>query len=434
MVKIAVYCLFLIQNLRIFTTGGADMKIKRIIHVATSYILILCFISIIVSTNSISVFAQEIEDYPPEERAKDFLTEIYEVKNFNYSNLEISYSVELYDNEDDVIGVAVILERDDEIDYVIYNCITQSIDEYGFDYAQALTDFPRDEKVYYAGALNYYTEIQNEFVNNYTGQKFDRGILFDKIEAFKTRSQARVDALFGGGGNPENAEDGFVNWSDIAPDRLSGWTNSDWGYLEGIGFGGILDTNGINGVGLSFSSMNSLNPTGVLKNHCGPTALTNIMIYYNWLGMDTLINNSRQSTFDRMRELSNHDGTNYTSMTDLVLGLTEHMYDKGYGVSVNPFFNNFSKYKEAIDRGNVVLTLLNITDSSGSDWGHFVVTLGYEEFRQQYEEKFLWWTVTGYNYLRYIRVCDGWNSCNQNRFVDLNEFYDTYTNVEISIS
>ena len=150
--------------------------------------------------------------------------------------------------------------------------------------------------------------------------------------------------------------------------------------------------------------------------------------------MDTLLNDSRQDTFDRLRVLCKHDQYNTTYMSDARSALKTYMSEMGYSVSLTNFNNNFNKYKAAIDDDKVILTLLNVTEADGNAWGHFVVTLGYEEFRQEYEKQVLWWTVTDYNYLRYIRVCDGWSSCDDNRYVDLNSFFDSYTNSSITIN
>ncbi len=381
--------------------------------------------------NAVSAFAAEV-DYSAEARAKDFMTTIYSAKKITYNNVDTLYSVNLYDDEECVIAQASIFNRDGEIDYAVYNYITETIDEYGFNDESILNDFSIDEKIYYAGACNYYNENENNVITDKFGEEVYKPVLNNVIKEFKSKLLSRKAKLNGNSGKPDSGYDGIINWKDIK-DRTSGWTNSDWHYLKGITFGSTTDTNGISGSGLSFSSMTSLNKGGTITNHCGPTAITNIMVYYNWLGMDTLLNNDRQDTFDRLRVLCKHDTKGTTYMSDARTAITTYLKERGYNASLTNFNNDFSKYKTALDDEKIILTLLNVKESGGNDWGHFVVTLGYEEFKQSYQKKVLWWYQTKYNYMRYIRVCDGWSTRNQNRFVDLNNFFDSYTNSAITI-
>ena len=409
------------------------MKIKKYSYSIIAFLLVICLSILSLPSFAITAAAQDI-DYTAENRARDFLLSVYGAKELYYDEMSTLYSVELYDDEDEVIAQASIFDRDGKIDYAIYNYITESIDEYGFDCPDVLNDFPAEGKTYYAGVFNYYSSVSNMFVINFSGETVTQSQLHNKIRDFKGKAHERRDSKFGNSSKPGNGSNGIIDWKEIKENRTSGWENSDWGYLDGITWGSTTDTNGISGDGLSFSTMNSFSNGGAITNHCGPTALTNIMVYYDWLGMDTLLNGSRQDTFNRLRTLCKHDQNNTTYMSDARSALKTYMSEMGYSVSLTNFNNNFDKYKKAIDDDKIVLTLLNVTESDGDSWGHFVVTLGYEEFRQSYEKQVLWWTVTDYNYLRYIRVCDGWGSCNNNRYVDLNNFYDSYTNSAITIN
>lgn len=407
------------------------LKPLVVILLSCLFLLVIVFDIFI---NHISAVAQEI-DYLAENRARDFLIALYDAKDVNYSQMKDKYSVCLYDDEDNIIAQVSLFDRDGKVDYAVYNYITESIDEYGFDCDNALIDFPAKEKIYYAGIFDYYSKSQNQIKNTSSGEVVESSSLSKKIRSFKEKMQKQRNNMKSGSNKPNDAEDGIINWKDIQ-NRTSGWTNSSSGYLNGITWGSTTDTNGINGSGLSFSSMASLSKGGTITNHCGPTALTNIMVYYDWLGMNTLLNNSRQDTFDVLRSLCSHDKYGTTYIGNARNALKIYMYKMGYNVALSNFDNSFDSYKSAIDANKVVLTLLNVTESNGNKWGHFVVTLGYEEFKQPHEIVFPSFgnmTITVYSYLRYIRVCNGWDSRNQNRFVDLNNFFDSYTNSAITI-
>ena len=370
-----------------------------------------------------------------EVRIEEFLQKIYSAKGIVYENFELEYVKEMYDNNNNVVAIVGIFMRDGQMDYAIYNCITETIDEYSFDCDDAFTRFEEDETLYYTGALNYYICSGNDeqMRHTNTGHAINKAVIMEKAKKFVEHSKNRRNNKSGKSSNPGNGADGIIHWSDIK-NSTSGWTNSDFGYLSGITWRGSTETDGISGSGLSFSSMTSLSQNGKYKNHCGPTALTNIMVYYDWLGYNTLLNDSRKDTFEWLRVNSEHNNTEGTYLKKARLALLSYLAHMGYTSSyLTNFTDDYTDYKEAIDKDQVILTLLNVTQSDGNEWGHFVVTLGYEEFKQAYEKPVLWGTITEYRYLRYLRVCDGWSSCDENVYVDLNGFYDSYNSSAITI-
>lgn len=368
-------------------------------------------------------------------RIEEFLHNMYSAKGIEYQNLEVEYIKEMYDINDSVVAIVGVFARDNQMDYAIYNCITETIDEYSFDSKDVLTRFNEDVILYYTGALNYYSVSENDkqMVHTNTGYVINKSTVAEKSKKFVEHSENRRKNKYGMSDKPGSGQDGVIHWSDIR-NTTSGWTNCDWGYLKGITWKGTSEKDGISGEGLSFSSMSSLSQNGTYKNHCGPTALTNIMVYYDWLGYNTLLNDSREDTFEWLRvkcKHNNKDGTKLGAARTALLSYLSHM---GYSSSyLTSFTDSYADYKKAIDKNQVILTLLNVIQNDGSDWGHFVVTLGYEEFKQSYEKTVLWWTTTEYRYLRYIRVCDGWSSCDENVYVDLNGFYDSYNSSAITI-
>lgn len=389
-----------------------------------------------------TVKAEEDILFLAECRMEEFISNAYIAKGFGGDDCEMKYSKEMYDGDGNIIAVVGLFSRDEEIDYVIYNCITETIDEYAFDCPEALTRFSEDSTLYYAGALNYYVRTPNEKTMTHVQTKklIDEKDFKDKADRFVSNIQQRMSKNMFGLGGVDDGEDGIIHWSDLRVDT-AGWENSDWNYLDGITFIGSDATDGISGDGLSFSSMNSFSQGGTIRNHCGPTALTNIMVYLDWIGYDTLLNDSREDTFEWMRVMCSHSNDQGTSLSNARTALVHYFTEIGYtDYQLTTFYEDFEDYKDAIDNDEIILTLINVmeedNDGDGEDdyWGHFVVTLGYEEFRQEYQKQILWWTTTEYNYLRYIRVCDGWGTCNENVYVDLNGFYDNYYNTAIDMN
>lgn len=87
--------------------------------------------------------------------------------------------------------------------------------------------------------------------------------------------------------------------------------------------------------------------------------------------------------------------------------------------------NSFEEFKTNIENNMPILTSIDL-DGWG---GHAILVVGYEEFSQAYqvEHKVLWnsWTTTEYNYARYLRVIDGWDTSNDSRFIDFSGYWDT---------
>lgn len=79
----------------------------------------------------------------------------------NYDNVEVALENNLYSDSEEVVAKAVVIRRDDELDYVILNIATANIDEFAFNETQAYEKF--SQKVYYSGVLNYYVKKNNQF-------------------------------------------------------------------------------------------------------------------------------------------------------------------------------------------------------------------------------------------------------------------------------
>ena len=98
---------------------------------------------------------------------------------------------------------------------------------------------------------------------------------------------------------------GFYTWSDVSSfNNSNGYSNSEWKYLDGINW------NGITASGLQFMSQTTFNNRFGTDNACGPTALTNMFIWFQYKNIvnkngyvNALRNGSAYDTFDRFRKI-----------------------------------------------------------------------------------------------------------------------------------
>lgn len=235
-----------------------------------------------------------------------------------------------------------------------------------------------------------------------------------------------------GGSKPTWGGNGIISGYSSISAQASGYSNSDWGYLSGVNW--YNSTTSIN-----FSDMSEF--TG-RNNHCGPTTLLNYFVYMGYRNSTSyLINGSRLDTFNQMRTLTNHSDSSYVSFNNVKSAMIDYAEARGlitgtqafWGTKTYTFGNSYSGYKQRIDSNDPVITLLNVTQSNGDNWGHFVLTLGYEEFSQAYTKQVLWWTTTEYRYKYFIRISDAWSTRNDVRYVSLDNGFDSYNNCALDL-
>lgn len=376
--------------------------------------LVFAFISLtlcLVTVNPVSAMAAS-DNLEYELLARNFLASQYNLKGYFYDDISVHTSTDLFDETENIVGKAVILNRDGEYDYVVINLITNQVDEFGFNEESVIEKFTADEKVYYGGALNYSVKSGNEY-EDFNGtrisrSKFDTRTREFKKSANKVRNQA------------SNPNGGIISWTDVA-NRNSGNSNSDWSYLSGFNW------NGVTGTGLIFSSQDAFNANynsryGInISGTCGPTAITNLFTYFKWRGFgNALRNNSAQDTFERAMVLSKwNNGTKFSDSRNALKSLAS---EQGYNYDIDTYFwgTNWNAYKASINKGRPILTELKT-----GDWGHELFVVGYEQFTYTYQVQVLWWWETRTTDYCYLRVVDGYATSNSSRFVDYNGFYST---------
>ena len=344
--------------------------------------------------------------------ARNFLASQYNLKELEYENISAHTSVDLFDETENVVGKAVILDRDGELDYVVINLITGQVDEFGFNEEATVEKFLADERIYYGGALNFSTKSGNEY-QDFNGRKISQTKFETRTREFKNSARKVKN-------RSSSPNGGIISWTDIV-NRNAGNTNSEWNYLSGINW------NGVTGTGLSFYSQEYFNEyynytySTYIDGTCGPTATTNMFVYYKWLGFsNALKNNSAYDTFARMVTLSNwNNGTYFNDDKNSLKGFAN---ERGYNYDMDTYFwgTNWDAFKGSINKGRPVLT-----ETKSTGYGHEVVVVGYEQFTYTYQVQVLWWWETRTTNYRYLRVIDGFASSNSSRFVDYNGFYST---------
>ena len=342
--------------------------------------------------------------------AEDFISFQHRIRDNQYDNIKVYTSVNLYDYEHNVVGSAVIIYRDGEYDYVVFNLITRQIDEWGFNEPEVTANFKSGERIYYTGPLNFSVRDGLEYVG-FNGARLGRERFRRTSREFRENSRSRSEQDGGelttrGGGS---FNDGILTWSEIMGIHHSHLT-IDAGYLPGIGRGGIT------GNGLSFVNQNVLNVMHFIRHMttqprgtCGPTAVVNMLIYFQWRGFNVLINGCMHDTFDSVLVTSGWTPNGGTVMSGMRNSARATIRGQGYNYTVQNLGGSFAGFRDSIRNGRPAM--MGISHNDGGS--HAVVVVGFEHFRIG---------LSGANF-HYLRVIDGWATSNAGRFVDFNGFF-----------
>ncbi len=379
-------------------------------------------------------FAEQDINNIYKEIALNFFETQYENRQMEYEQVDVFSEKNLYNDNEEIVAKLVILQRDEEYDYIVFNYATEEIDEFVFNATDINQKF--SDKLYYTGLLNYFKKVDNNFIhtetlNSYSYSEFKKSASFINNKLKTTRQ--KYSKFTNTDGNPlpnpnKTGWNGFYSWSTIYHfNKNNGYSNSDWNYLNGIWFSQVSPD-------LSFVDQNTFNRYFGTDNACGPTACTNMFIWFQYMNIknksgnvNALLNGSTFDTFNRFRELLEHTNAGGTKRNKYDGALKNYASERGYNYKIVTGVNTYAKFKDNIDNSRPVLTSIDL-DIWG---GHAIVVVGYEEFKQSYEKQhqFLWWkwTTTEYRYSRYLRVIDGWSTSNDSRFIDVAGYWDTVT-------
>ena len=397
--------------------------------------MIIVAILLITMLMPTSAFADGSDlEIPFEDCCMSYLIAQYDMRNIEYDSLDISDTINLYDNDNNVIAEIVAMSRDSDIDYVLINLLTNSIDEFGFNRGDYISFLADGKHLFYAGVsqIAYY---ENDILTDVNGNEVDKESFFDAMADFLYISE-----------NMPGAKDGFsgiMTWGEMC-NYLNGLPNStgyngeirsnDWGYLSGITQLGVAS-------GLNFKSQTALNnyynnAHGTnITGTCAPTAITNMFIYYKYIGFsNALFGGNANTAFEKAIQKTdwmNWTNSNWWSKTQS--GLKAMATASGYSYTIKVYPNaTWNNFKKCIKTWNMpVFTYVSVNTSNNSTFAHAVVTMGYEEFVHHYTTTETYWllgwherTIEHDDKYCYLRVVDGWDSSNSGRYLDFNGYYD----------
>lgn len=399
------------------------------------FISIVLVIVIVLSTCILlSSLAYSYSESNYEEAGYNFLLAQYDLRNIEYSSLTKEHSINLYDDNENVVAKMMIVNRDDKIDYVVLDFMIDRVDEFGFDQNNFVEKFKGKDKIYYAGALNY-AYYDNGILKDIEGNSIDEITYFEIMETFVSYAHTLP--------NQTSGYAGFDSWTNIRNNAnnlptSTGYggsvTNSSWSYIPGITVNGVAN-------GLDFQSQTTLNNNynkafgKSITGTCAATAITNMFIYYEYRGFNNaLLNNNIDYTFDSA--LTEIDWFNWNDINwwfKTVSGLESLATQAGYDYTLNQYiiltWNNVVK---SIDDDIPIFTYIGVDLTNGGYFAHAIVTVGYEEFTHKYTTTEEYWLfgwkereVENEDVYRYLRVIDGWGTSNQSRYIDFNGFYST---------
>jgi hypothetical protein len=161
--------------------------------------------------------------------------------------------------------------------------------------------------------------------------------------------------------------------------------------------------------------------------------MTNMAVYFEWLGYNGLMNDVAYDTFDWFVTDLNwfNWGNNWWGNTKS--SFKNYAKNRGHKYDITNYNNpNFNDFKKQIGNDRPIYTYLNANQTNGTSWAHAVVTVGYEQFTHYYQVNepywfFGWhdkWVNKETNYY-YLRCIDGWSTSNSGHFIDFNNFYAT---------
>ncbi len=378
-------------------------------------------------------FAYEfIDESIYSEIATNFFENQYDTNDIEYHNLEVEYIKDMKDYDNNVVAKVVGLNRDNQHDYVLLNIATTQIDEFSIG-NEKFYNLINDE-IYYSG-FNSYSYRNNNFYNTNDGlfisnSEFESecSIITNKFNDFKSSTKR-----FSTDNSPMPIENktwnnGFYDWSTIySYNKENEYKNSCATYLKGVTWTGLSDSD------LKFESQSTFNSYFGTNNSCGPTALTNMFIYFDYLQIrndhylvQALLNNDKYQTFNKFRELTGHTNDDGVNPQTYWGALTKYSTNQFYNYEIYEELYNFEDYKKCIINQMPILTSITL----GKE-GHAVLVVGVEEFKKTCEIKhnFMWWnwTTTETYYNKYLRVVDGWSTSNSSRFIDYSGYWDSVT-------
>jgi hypothetical protein len=347
----------------------------------------------------------------------------YEIRELEYDYLILADTINLYDNNEEIIAKLLILNRDEELDYVILDFLIDKINGFGINEFDYLQNFYDKGNIYYAGQMNFAYLQGNQYLD-FNGVVLDKNTFLDEMQNYKYQSP-----------EVESGYDGILSWNDTKT-RHSSINNSDWNYITGFYWNGLIaNSNGITASYFNQTTFNTeynrLHPGTGMTGTCGPTAMTNMAVYFQWLGFNGFVNGTAYNTFEWFINDLNWFNWSNSWWSNTKKSFQNYANNRGYNFDITNYDNpSFDNFKTQIQNGRPIYTYLNANQTNGGSWAHAVVTVGYEQFTHTYQVNNRWWFfgwhdnwVTKKDQYYYLRCIDGWSTSNSGHFIDFNNFY-----------
>lgn len=394
---------------------------RKLIGVFLSFTLFFGLMLLAIA-KPIDAFAYNEDDY--RNAGINFLEAQYEMKALEYEHLTIADAINLYDEHNKMNAKLLILDRDGEWDYVILDFVIDRINGFGINEYDYLQNFYNKGNIYYAGQMNFAFIANNQYYD-FNEVQLNKNAFLATMQEYKLLTP-----------KVSSGNEGILSWNTLRNERHSSLSNTDWGYLPGFNWNGISSNSaGIKATYFSQTTFNNIYNTrhpGInITGTCGPTAMTNMAIYFEWLGYNGLINNEPYDTFEWFLNDLNWFNWENTWWTNTKNSFRNYANNRAHGYDItnydNPTFNDF---KKQISNGRPIYTYLLANQTDGTSWAHAVVTVGFEQFTYYYQVNERWWFfgwhdkwVTKETNYYYLRCIDGWSTSNSGHFVDFNNFY-----------
>lgn len=151
--------------------------------------------------------------------------------------------------------------------------------------------------------------------------------------------------------------------------------------------------------------------------NCAPTALTNLVFYYDSLPeINGLIYNNPLWTYSRICSLAGFDGTRGLYNDEMIDALEEYVNERNFNISIDDYWKDWwSDFTRDINNDQPVLVSIQGNNSSQEWVAHAVVALGYVETDGD----------------KYLRVADGLTT--SQRYLNY-DYYGVHEGVRVRIS
>ena len=151
--------------------------------------------------------------------------------------------------------------------------------------------------------------------------------------------------------------------------------------------------------------------------NCAPTALTNLVFYYDSLPeINGLIYNNPLWTYSRICSLAGFDGTRGLYNDEMIDALEEYVNERNFNISIDDYWKDWwSDFTRDINNDQPVLVSIQGNNSSQEWVAHAVVALGYVETDGD----------------KYLRVADGLTT--SQRYLNY-DYYGVHEGFRVRIS